>query len=81
MSDRSYGMPGLGGALGKCCLCGDTFMREILCYESVPSVRIDGIPQELFIHRRKCLAILKGIQEWKDLPPGPLREAWERRQP
>lgn len=78
MSD-TFGMPGPGGSLGTCAFCGVPFLKEILMGGKVPSFTIDGIRQTLYAHPA-CLKALQRIKEFKDLPPGPLREAWERTQ-
>jgi hypothetical protein len=59
-------IPGIGGNLGECILCGDTFLKEILLNQTVP------------IHKDKCLETLKkNGTDWRTLPDGPLRREFE----
>lgn len=70
-------MPGPGGSLGMCALCGDTFMREILMGEKVQTVEVSGFDKDVCLHA-KCLAVLeKNGPDWRTLPDGPLRKAYE----
>ena len=71
-----WGMPGPGGSLGKCGVCGESFVTEVLMGESVESFSVTGGPR-MYAHD-KCIKILKGIEgkDWKALPDGPLRQAF-----
>jgi len=77
-----WGMPGIGGNLGKCAVCGDTFLTEILFGETVSQVVVEGISQQLSIHTARCKPKLQEVMnaggDWKLLPEGPLREAFAR---
>lgn len=84
---RAYGMPGVGGSLGNCCYCGDTFMAEILLGTTCQSVTIGG--QEMFVHTQKdCLERLITLagkegaltfDKWTELPEGsPLRDVMKK---
>lgn len=76
MSDR-FGMPGLGGSLGECALCGKPFLLEILLGKRVKSFTIDGCAQTLFGHDN-CLKDFQG-KEFADLPTeSALRRAYDR---
>lgn len=72
-----FGMPGVGGSLGKCAICGNTFLREILMHENVVSFHQTGIKQKMYAHK-DCLDKAEKVSRWEDLPNGPLREAFER---
>lgn len=37
-----HGVPGIGGSLGKCCYCGDNFMKEIVLGKSVRTITLGG---------------------------------------
>lgn len=77
MITSKWGMPGPGGSLGKCAVCGDAFMTEILMGDSVESFSVKGIRETLFAHD-KCIVKLKSINgDWQKLPNGPLRKAFE----
>lgn len=71
------GMPGPGGSLGQCALCGTSFMKEILLGESVPTIEVDGCNQTLCVHR-DCLKKYGEDIELSRLPEeSPLRQAYE----
>jgi hypothetical protein len=72
-------IPGVGGSLGECILCGETFLQEILLNQTVPTVRIEGFNRDLPIHKEKCLPLLeKNGTDWHTLPDGPLRKEFEK---
>jgi pantoate kinase len=71
-------MPGIGGSLGMCCVCGDGFMTEILLGQKVQIVSVDGFSKDMCIHG-KCLKVLKANgTDWRTLPDGPLRQAFAK---
>lgn len=71
-------IPGINGSLGECVLCGDTFLQEILLYQTVPMINIDGFSKNLPVHQ-KCLKILENNgPNWKTLPNGPLRQEFAK---
>src|SRR5690242_11530570 len=71
-------MPGIGGSLGMCALCGDTFMAEILLGRAVPVIEIEGMDKDVCVHQ-KCLTVLeKNGPNWRTLPDGPLRRAYAK---
>lgn len=75
----AFGMPGPGGSLGKCALCGGVFLIEILLGKTVKSFRLGGSNQDLFGHD-DCLTKYEGKQA-TDLPEeSPIRQAYERQQ-
>lgn len=73
----TYGMPGLGGSLGKCALCGDTFILEILLNKTVKAISVDGCDQTLYAHKT-CLKkwANKRIDPTQLPEASPLRAAW-----
>jgi hypothetical protein len=72
-----FGMPGPGGSLGECALCGKPFLTEILLGKNVQSFTVTGTPQTLFGHD-DCLEKFQG-KDFTDLPPeSALRLAYER---
>ncbi len=74
-----FGMPGIGGSLGQCALCGDTFLLQILTGEDVVPIEVDGVNNQLYSHK----ACVKKFQGWDilELPvASPLRQAMERKQ-
>lgn len=75
-----FGLPGIGGSLGKCGYCGEGFITEILTNDTCPTVVIGGC--EFVIHAKQCLPALKGLvrngrlslAQWSALPEqSPLR--------
>ena len=78
MSRSIANMPGIGGSLGMCALCGNGFVLEILLGQRVPTVEIDGMDKDVCLHT-KCLDVLtKNGPDWRTLPEGPLRRAYEK---
>lgn len=71
-------MPGPGGSQGMCALCGEGFLKEILLGERVRTVEIEGMDKDVCLHT-KCLKVLKkNGPDWRTLPDGPLRKAYEK---
>jgi hypothetical protein len=76
---NAYGMPGVGGSLGECALCGQPFITEILFGRNVKSFTMPGVTQTLYGHDA-CLEKYDG-KEATDLPPeSAIRKAYERQQ-
>lgn len=72
-----FGMPGPGGSLGECALCGKPFLTEIILGRSVKSFTVTGSAQNLFGHD-DCLERFQG-KDFADLPSeSALRRAYER---
>lgn len=75
--NHPFGMPGPGGSLGQCALCGNTFLQEILLHQKVKSFVLAGSEQMMFGHDQ-CLKDFEGKQ-YTDLPSeSPLRQAYEK---
>ena len=73
------GAPGVGGSLGECALCGESFVAEIMLRRPVKSFRVSGCGTELYGHD-KCLAEFQG-KTMLDLPQkSALRKAYEQQQ-
>ena len=78
MSRSVANMPGPGGSLGLCAVCGDTFMLEILTGRKVQMIEVEGFDKDVCVHQ-KCLAVLeKNGPDWHALPEGPLRRAYAK---
>lgn len=77
----AFGMPGPGGSLGMCALCGENFLKEIITGSRVRSINVDGIDVEMFAHE-KCLEEfgVKDVSIAKLPEKSPLRQAYERNQ-
>ena len=73
----TFGMPGPGGSLGQCALCGASFITEILLGQHVHSFSLREGGQTLYGHD-KCMKEFDGKQV-TDLPKdSPIRQAYER---
>lgn len=85
-----HGMPGPGGSLGQCAVCGDSFVRETLRSlmgfgdgsELVHTFRIDGITGDMCAHKL-CLEKMEELASagpfpWEKLPEGPLRKVFAK---
>lgn len=74
-----FGMPGPGGSLGQCALCGENFLMEILTGQTVKSFDVDGCNQTLYAHKG-CAEKFHGKPiSADDLPPkSPLRVAFSK---
>lgn len=71
-----FGMPGIGGSLGTCALCGQPFLTEILLGKKVPTFTMPGVKNKLFGHDG-CLKKYDG-KEATDLPAeSPIRQLYE----
>lgn len=77
---NSFGMPGPGGSLGQCALCGKSFLTEILLGQSVSSFTVPGCEQDLYGHA-DCLKTFNGTQFCNLPEASPLRQAWEANKP
>jgi hypothetical protein len=72
-----FGMPGPGGSMGICALCGENFLTEIIMGKKVKSFYMGNSNQTFFGHD-KCLEQYHG-KDFTDLPESsPLRQAWEK---
>ena len=67
------GMPGPGGSLGQCQLCGDSFVGEVLEGQEVLIGHVAGMNCDVAVHQ-KCGKLIKG--PWEDMPDGPIRKAF-----
>lgn len=77
---NAFGMPGPGGSLGKCALCGETFAVEVLTGASVKSFTQAGSSTTFYGHD-KCLESAKSCKTLLDLPAAsPLRQAYEKQE-
>ncbi len=78
MNDNHFGMPGPGGSLGTCAVCGKPFLSEVLLGKRPVSFQIAQSPQTFHAHK-KCEPTLRACKQFLDLPPeSPLRQAWEK---
>lgn len=70
--------PGIGGSLGECVLCGESFCLEVLTGKSIPLIGIDGFDKDLPFHK-KCVDAMTALPKplrWEALPDGPLRREY-----
>jgi len=80
MATVKYGIPGIGGSLGMCAVCGESFAAELMLHKPVDAIRISVIDASLPVHD-ECGALVMKIStedsDWRKLPSGPLRAAFE----
>lgn len=75
-----FGIPGIGGSLGICAICGECFAFEILTGEDVRSFKQAGSDTTFYAHE-KCLEDSKKYKTLLDLPEAsPLRLLYEKQQ-
>jgi hypothetical protein len=75
-----FGIPGVGGSLGQCAICGEPFAFEIITGASVKSFKQAGSDTTFYGHD-ECLEDAKRYKTLLDLPPeSPLRQLYERQQ-
>jgi hypothetical protein len=72
-----WGVPGPGGSLGECALCGESFVKEVITGERFHTIEIPGIEGELCLHKG-CLETMEAAKGkgWEALPDGPLRTVY-----
>ena len=71
------GMPGIGGSLGECQVCGKPFLGEIILGKDVMTGRVGGIDCEVAVHK-ECAEQLVAGGPWEELPEGPIRRAFAK---
>lgn len=81
-----HGMPGPGGNLGQCVVCGESFVVETLmslsgCGGMVKIFHIEGIEGDVCVHDRELKNCAKALEKardegWETLPEGPLRKVY-----
>lgn len=52
-------MPGIGGSLGECALCGQSFAMEVILHKAVPSFKVKGCNQT-FVAHEMCIKAFEG---------------------
>lgn len=76
----TFSIPGPGGSLGKCALCGECFLYEILMGKRVSMITCSWCPDQRLPMHHECADKVEGVKVATDLPPGPLRTMWEQSQ-
>lgn len=81
MATIKVSIPGVGGSLGECVVCGQSFAKEIMLGESVGSLGIEGIDANLPVHHECAETVTKMCGKWKDIrdafPEGPLKKCFD----
>jgi hypothetical protein len=80
MAIVKYGIPGVGGSLGMCAVCGESFAAELMLHKAVDAIRISVVDASLPVHEECGALVLKisaADSDWRKLPEGPLREAFQ----
>lgn len=76
MSLNHVGIPGIGGSLGECQICGENFLTEILTGTKVATFGISMAPNQTLYAHQKCLPLLKEGMPPEELPEkSPIRHA------
>lgn len=74
------GAPGIGGSLGECALCGETFLTEIVLSKSVRKINVKSCAQDLYAHQ-ECIDKIEDVNSF-DVSALPeksvLRRAYEQ---
>ena len=71
-------MPGVGGSLGCCAVCGENFVCDMILGTSVLPFNVTGCKQTLYTHAGKCETALRNAKTFTELPEkSPLRLAFE----
>jgi hypothetical protein len=80
MSKRVANMPGPGGSLGICAVCGNTFFKEILLGETVQIMGLENLDADFCVHADCKIKLLPAMvsHDWHDIPEGPLRTIFEK---
>ena len=78
-----HGVPGPGGSLGCCGVCGENFMKETILDLAgmeggkVKSIHVEGLDGDICVHADCYQHLERGRDEgWETLPEGPLRRAF-----
>lgn len=67
MATLKYSIPGIGGSLGSCAICGESFAAELMMGTAIDCLRIGGIDANLPVHK-KCAEKVISLQGlWKDI--------------
>lgn len=75
-----FGVPGIGGSLGKCAICGETFITEMITGANIKTFKQAGCSTTFYAHN-KCLEDAQKCETLLDLPEtSPLRQAYERQE-
>lgn len=78
MNDH-FGVPGIGGSLGQCSLCGENFLADILLGNSVATLESPTVRQTLYAHHECARKYASENLDVLRLPTkSPLRIAFER---
>lgn len=67
------GIPGIGGSLGQCQVCGQNFMMEIIMSQKVASFMMDNFPDQMLYANHKCVGLVKAGMDYESLPDGPIK--------
>lgn len=71
------GIPGIGGSLGQCQVCGQNFMMEILMGKKVASFEMSNFPDQMLYAHHKCVGSIKAGMDIDALPDGPIKKAMQ----
>jgi hypothetical protein len=73
-------IPGLGGSLGECIYCGESFAYEIMTNRTVSIIHMEAFGDANLPIHDKCREDMQKLvdagSEWTALPEGPLRQSY-----
>lgn len=81
MATLKCAIPGVGGSLGMCAICGESFVRECIFGQATAGMKISGFDRTLPVHDA-CGDKVKSLQgPWEEIrdkfPKGPLYDCFE----
>jgi len=81
MTTIRFAIPGIGGSLGMCAICGKSFATEMILGKSVASLSVSGLDRKVPVHD-KCGDTVVALQgPWEQIrdkfPKGPMFDAFE----
>lgn len=73
------GIPGIGGSLGQCQICGGDFIMDILFGNKVAAFELDAFKNQVLYCHVKCRSLIKTGMDFNDLPiKSPIRIAFTK---
>lgn len=78
---KHVGIPGPGGSLGQCAVCGKSFVTETLLNKAPESFTMTAFPRQMLYCHDKCKPPLQAAMkanDYKVLPDGPIRQVFAK---
>ena len=82
MATLKYSIPGIGGSLGTCVICGDNFAAEMILGKSVKTISVAGMDKDsLPVHEKCAEKVVELSGPWTDIrdkfPEGPMKRFFD----